>query len=62
MSPHWTVTPSWNRAPPPDFISPCRPISVDHVPAGSGWIHKLKWDDYRLIARKEGRASSCGPC
>ena len=54
MSPGWTVTPSWNRAPPPEFIAPCLPALVDHVPAGPDWLHELKWDGYRIIARKEG--------
>ena len=54
MSPRWTVTPSWKRARPPGFIAPCLPALVDHVPAGPGWLHELKWDGYRIIARKEG--------
>ena len=54
MSPGWTVMPSWNRAPPPEFIAPCLPTLVDHVPAGPGWLHELKWDGNRIIARKEG--------
>ena len=24
------------------------------MPAGPDWLHELKWDGYRLIARKEG--------
>src|SRR4029077_10748930 len=39
---------------PPGFIEPCVPALVDFVPAGEGWLHELKWDGYRIIARKEG--------
>jgi bifunctional non-homologous end joining protein LigD len=27
---------------------------VPKAPAGDGWIHKIKWDGWRLLARKEG--------
>ena len=53
MSPRWTITPSWKRAPPPGFLRPCLPVLVDRVPDGP-WIHELKWDGYRIIARKDG--------
>ena len=54
MPPRWTVTPKWKRVRPPGFIDPCVPALVDHVPAGPGWLHELKWDGYRIIGRKEG--------
>ena len=54
MSPRWTVTPSWKRARPPGFLLPCLPILVDRVPDSPDWIHELKWDGYRILARKEG--------
>ena len=30
------------------------PLLVDRPPAGSGWLHEIKHDGYRIIARKEG--------
>jgi bifunctional non-homologous end joining protein LigD len=33
---------------------PCQSALIDHVPAGPNWSHELKWDGYRIIARKEG--------
>ena len=54
MPPRWTATPSWKRVRPPGFIDPCIPALVDFVPAGPDWLHELKWDGYRIIARKEG--------
>ena len=54
MSPVWSVTPSWRRPRPAGFIPPCLPALVDDVPAGPDWLHELKWDGYRIIARKEG--------
>jgi bifunctional non-homologous end joining protein LigD len=42
------------RAPPAQFIVPCQPILSDRAPSGAGWIHELKFDGYRLVARKNG--------
>ena len=41
------------RKHPPGFIAPCRPLLDDRVPAGPKWIHEIKWDGYRVIARKD---------
>ena len=60
MSPRWTITPSWKRTRPPGFLLPCLPVPVDRVPDGPDWLHEIKWDGYRIIARKDGRMSSCG--
>ena len=32
------------------FIPPCRPIRARSVPAGDGWLHKVKLDGYRVQA------------
>src|SRR6476469_1068826 len=56
MSPRRTVTPTHKRVRPPGFITPCLPAHVDDVPAGEGWLHELKWDGYRIIARKDRSA------
>jgi bifunctional non-homologous end joining protein LigD len=31
----------------PDFRPPQKATLVDHVPAGSGWLHEMKYDGYR---------------
>ena len=36
------------------FILPCQPLVADRPPSGADWQHELKWDGYRLIARKDG--------
>lgn len=44
-------------AKPPDFIAPQLATLVDHVPAGPGWLHEVKYDGYRiLLAIGNGRA------
>ena len=35
--------------PPPGFELPQLATLADHVPTGSGWIHELKYDGYRLL-------------
>jgi bifunctional non-homologous end joining protein LigD len=41
----------------PDFREPQKATLVDHVPAGSGWIHEMKYDGYRcLLAIAGGQA------
>ena len=39
---------------PAAFIPPCQPLLADRVPSGDGWLHELKHDGFRIIARKEG--------
>jgi ATP-dependent DNA ligase len=38
---------------PPGFIDPCIPTRATKPPVGPQWIHEIKHDGYRLIARKE---------
>ncbi|HEX9946474.1 MAG TPA: DNA ligase D, partial [Allosphingosinicella sp.] len=33
----------------PPFREPQKATLVDHVPAGSGWIHEMKYDGYRCL-------------
>jgi bifunctional non-homologous end joining protein LigD len=35
------------------FIHPCQPTLVANPPVGPGWLHEVKHDGYRLLARKE---------
>jgi hypothetical protein len=37
----------------PAFIEPCLPSPADRPPSGSNWIHEIKHDRYRLMARRD---------
>src|SRR5580698_7596517 len=37
---------------PPGFIEPCIPTVAMRVPVGPLWIHEVKQDGYRMIARR----------
>src|SRR3954447_4727555 len=39
--------------PPSRFIEPCLPSRADKPPSGSDWIHEIKHDGYRLMARRD---------
>jgi ATP-dependent DNA ligase len=39
---------------PPGFIAPCLPTSAPQPPCGKQWLHEIKHDGFRLIARKHG--------
>jgi bifunctional non-homologous end joining protein LigD len=44
-------------APLPGFVAPELASPVDSPPAGAGWVHEIKFDGYRLMARIDrGRA------
>ena len=36
------------------FIAPCLPTKTDKLPSGSQWLHEIKYDGFRIIARKNG--------
>ena len=42
------------RALPAGFIAPCLPTKADTLPSGGLWIHEIKHDGFRIIARKDG--------
>jgi len=55
------------RTLPAGFIEPCLPTKADTLPSGGLWIHEIKYDGFRIIARKNGaqvrlysRPKSCG--
>src|SRR5262249_55572884 len=35
------------------FIEPCLPSPADQPPSGPEWIHEIKHDGYRLMARRD---------
>jgi len=42
------------RTLPAGFIAPCLPTKADTLPSGCLWIHEIKHDGFRIIARKTG--------
>ena len=52
--------PMWRERPLPQlsafFIEPCLPRPAKEPPAGRGWIHEIKHDGFRIMARRaDGR-------
>jgi ATP-dependent DNA ligase len=44
----------WRRNPPVGFIRPYGPTLTARPPAGPGWLHEVKRDGFRILARKQG--------
>jgi bifunctional non-homologous end joining protein LigD len=42
------------RTLPAGFIEPCLPIKADALPSGGLWLHEIKHDGFRVVARKNG--------
>jgi ATP-dependent DNA ligase len=42
------------RSLPAGFIAPCLPIKTAQLPPGRRWLHEIKHDGFRIIARKKG--------
>src|SRR5262249_1123392 len=42
----------WRLRSFPDFVEPCLPSPVVQPPAGIDWIHEIKHDGFRLLARR----------
>jgi bifunctional non-homologous end joining protein LigD len=47
-------TPRWRRNPTVRFIRPCEPALIACPPSGPGWLHEIKHDGFRILARKQG--------
>jgi ATP-dependent DNA ligase len=39
---------------PAGFNTPCLPTKTDKLPFGDLWLHEIKHDGFRVIARKDG--------
>ena len=39
---------------PSGFIAPCLPTKAPTPPVGEAWLHEIKHDGFRVIARKDG--------
>jgi transposase InsO family protein len=44
-----------SRALPAGFIAPCLPTPAPQPPSGERWLHEIKHDGFRVIARKNGK-------
>ena len=42
------------RTLPPRFIPPCLPTKAPRPPSGVLWLHEIKHDGFRVLARKDG--------
>jgi ATP-dependent DNA ligase len=42
-----------SRRASPGFIEPCLPSPADKPPSGANWIHEIKHDGYRMMARRD---------
>src|SRR4029450_4248897 len=40
---------------PAGFIAPCLPTKTDKLPSGRQWLHEVKHDGFRIIARKNSQ-------
>jgi bifunctional non-homologous end joining protein LigD len=43
------------RALPAGFVVPCLPTNAPQPPSGDLWLHEIKHDGFRVIARKNGQ-------
>ncbi len=39
---------------PPGFVPPCLPTKAPQPPTGDAWLHEIKHDGFRVVARKDG--------
>jgi hypothetical protein len=54
VTPWRAPAPRWRRNPPVGFIRPCEPTLAARPPSGPGWLHEIKHDGFRILARKQG--------
>src|SRR5262249_59901021 len=52
--PNSICCPMLQRTLPAGFIAPCLPTKTDKLPSGGLWLHEIKHDGFRIIARKDG--------
>src|SRR5207237_5045468 len=50
----WHQSPCQQRTLPAGFIAPCLPTRTDKAASGRQWLHEIKHDGFRVIARKAG--------
>jgi ATP-dependent DNA ligase len=42
----------WRLRSFPDFVEPCLPSQAERPPNGRDWVHEIKHDGFRLLARR----------
>jgi bifunctional non-homologous end joining protein LigD len=42
----------WRLRSFPDFVEPCLPSQAERPPSGPDWVHEIKHDGFRLLARR----------
>jgi len=47
---------------PQGFIPPCLPSGSKAPPSGKEWLHEIKHDGFRVIARKIGKRGWAQAC
>ena len=50
-----TITRRRDLTLPAGFIPPCLPMMAPRLPSGPSWLHEIKHDGLRIIARKDSR-------
>src|SRR5205823_10467992 len=45
----------FSRTLPAGFIAPCLPMKAPQPPSGELWLHEIKHDGFRVIARKDAK-------
>src|SRR4029077_2851640 len=54
---HESCSPAMLRVPPSPprsgFVDPCLPSPAERPPSGPDWVHEIKHDGYRLMARRD---------
>ena len=45
---------------PLGFVPQCLPTKAPQPPAGAAWLHEIKHDGFRVVARKRGVVSCAG--
>src|SRR5262249_25221573 len=53
-TPHHACPSAYSSDLPTGFIAPCLPTKTDKLPSGGQWLHEIKHDGFRIIARKDG--------
>jgi bifunctional non-homologous end joining protein LigD len=48
------MSPRPRSRPLADFVEPCLPRPADRPPAGPDWLHEIKHDGFRIMARRDG--------
>jgi ATP-dependent DNA ligase len=49
------------RTLPAGFIAPCLPTKTTPLLSGSQWLHEIKHDSFRIIARTRGAVPKKAP-